>query len=99
MVSCISRTVKFPQCVFIYLNDIIVSSNEEQHLKDLDTVFEILQAHNMKLKKEKCQFMKTETKFLGHIINSKGINVDPGKIKAVSEIQQPKKVTKISWAG
>ena len=32
---------------------------------------------------EKCEFSKTSIKFLGHIIDAKGIHVDPDKVKAI----------------
>ena len=40
----------------------------------------------MNLNPTKCQFGKTELKFLGHLINDKGIQPDPDKIAAISEM-------------
>ena len=40
----------------IYLDDIIIFSSFDQHLECLETVFERLHEHNLKLKASKCEF-------------------------------------------
>ena len=37
----------------------------------------------LKLKPEKCQFLKKEVKFLGHVVSSQGIKTDPEKVATV----------------
>ncbi|KAJ7995641.1 hypothetical protein DPEC_G00246690 [Dallia pectoralis] len=44
---------------------------------------------------EKCQFAMSEIHFLGHVINSQGIRADPGKIKAIMEMPEPKEVADV----
>ncbi|KAI3805346.1 hypothetical protein L1987_27641 [Smallanthus sonchifolius] len=57
---------------------------------------------NRLLKKErlyamfsKCEFWLKEVQFLGHIVNEKGIHVDPAKIEAVKNWSTPKNPTEI----
>ena len=59
---------------FCYIDDIIIHSKTyEDHLKNLDTVFTKLVQANLTLKLEKCKFMVTEVKYLGHKISKDGI--------------------------
>ena len=61
-------------CVFIYLDDILVfSENEEQYVKDLRLVFGKLAEHKLRISLEKCEFLKKSLIFLGHEVTSSGI--------------------------
>ena len=52
--------------VQVYLDDMLVKSiREDNHLKDLQETFDILQSYNMKLNPSKCVFGVTVGKFLG----------------------------------
>jgi len=49
-----------------YMDDIIVfSTTHEEHLKHLQTIFEILQRNHLQINPKKCQFGKSEVIFLG----------------------------------
>ena len=57
-----------------YINDILIFSETlEQHMKNIQMVFERLEQHNLKLKLKKCQFMREEIKYLGFVIGKDGI--------------------------
>ncbi|GKB88853.1 putative reverse transcriptase domain-containing protein, partial [Tanacetum coccineum] len=43
----------------------------------------------------KCEFWILKVLFLGHVIDSKGIHVDPAKIKSIKDWASPKSATKI----
>lgn len=49
----------------------------------------------MKLKLSKCHFFKEETKYLGFIINGKGIKPDLDKVEVIREIPDTKKNSKV----
>src|SRR5213080_2181886 len=87
---------KLDVCVLIYLDDILIySSNIKQHLQDFEEVLEILRKNQMYAKLSKCQFLKEETEYLGFIVSNKGIQVDPKKIKAIQEWEQPRNTTQV----
>ena len=50
---------------------------------------------NLKLKFEKCQFHATEVDFLGYLVNTEGIKVDPIKVKAIQEWPIPTNVREV----
>ncbi|GJP48735.1 hypothetical protein CLOM_g8010 [Closterium sp. NIES-68] len=61
------------KCVIVYLDDIQnYSPTREQHLKDLEAIFSLLQQHRLITKGSKCEFLKQELEFLGHVISIDG---------------------------
>jgi len=67
----------------VYLDDIIIfSTSLEEPILSLKKVFLKLRDANLKVKLDKCEFVKKETEFLGHIITTTGIKPNPKKISA-----------------
>jgi hypothetical protein len=76
--------------VVVYLDDIcIFSKTYDEHLKHIQLVLDILQQHRLTLALHKCEFLKQELLYLGHIISAEGVKVDPAKTKAVDEYTAP----------
>ena len=74
-------------CVLTYLDDLVVYSDTmEQHLKDLEQVFERIRKAGLTLKREKCSFATTEVELLGYIINPQGIKPNPEKVCAIDSL-------------
>jgi hypothetical protein len=79
-----------------YVDDIVVKSRkQEDHPRDLREVFETLRKYGMSLNPEKCVFRVTEGKFLGFQISSRGIEVNPDKVKAVLDMDPPRTVNEV----
>ena len=75
----------------VYLDDILIfGKNKEEHLHRLERVMKRIDNAGLKVNPEKCLFMKEELKFLGHIINSDGIQTDKGKLEAIQNFERPK---------
>ena len=63
-----------PRCAVVYINDItIFSPLMDQHLVDLGEVFKRLDSVNLKINLDKCNFVKSEVKVLGHLVSKQGI--------------------------
>ncbi|CAF4595292.1 unnamed protein product, partial [Rotaria magnacalcarata] len=77
------------QCCLVYIDDVVIfSPTFEQHMTDLERVFQALQSANLTLKASKCQFCRREMRYLGHIITQNGIKPDPDLIKSVTNFPQ-----------
>ena len=70
----------------VYIDYMLVkSTTDELHIAHLFEAFQILRNYNMKLNPAKCAFGVSAGKFLGFIVNHRGIEANPNKIKAVLE--------------
>ena len=74
----------------VYIDDMLVkSTTAELHIAHLTEAFQILKEYNMKLTPAKCAFEVSAGKFLGFIVNNRGIEANPDKIKAVLDMPPP----------
>ena len=58
-------------------------------------VLQVLREHKLYAKFSKCEIWITKVRFLGHVVSSSGVSVDPKKVKAVMSWERPKSVFKI----
>ncbi|GJS60377.1 putative reverse transcriptase domain-containing protein [Tanacetum coccineum] len=74
----------------LFSDDILIySCNEKEHKEHLKTILELLKKEELYAKFSKCEFWINTVKFLGHVIDSSGIHVDPAKIEAVKNWASP----------
>ena len=74
----------------VYIDDMPVKSvKAELHVAHLAELFQVLENYNMKLNLTKCAFGVSIGKFLGFIVNGRGIEANPNKIKVVLDMQPP----------
>ncbi|GKF04166.1 putative reverse transcriptase domain-containing protein [Tanacetum coccineum] len=70
--------------VIVFINDILIySKDEREHEEKLYAKF------------SKCEFWILKVQFLGHVIDSRGIHVDPAKIESIKDWASPKTPTEI----
>jgi hypothetical protein len=74
----------------------VYSKNEEEHEQHLCIILQWLHDHQLYAKFSKCTFWLKEVPFLGHIISTKGIAIDPSKVQEVLDWKSPRLVTQIS---
>ena len=72
---------------------VIKSKIEDALLCNIIKAFQNLRRINIKLNPTKCTFGVKEGQFLGHIIDSTGIKVNPKKIQAVLDMTHPEPET------
>ncbi|GKB87520.1 putative reverse transcriptase domain-containing protein [Tanacetum coccineum] len=76
--------------VIVFIDDILIySKSKEEHDVHLRLVLELLKKEKLYAKFSKCEFWLQEVHFLGHVVNQKGIHVDPSKIEAVKNWKAP----------
>lgn len=74
----------------VYMDDIIVySTSLQEHIENLKKVFLKLEAAQLKVQLDKCEFLQKETAFLGHIVSVDGIKPNPDKIKSIQNFPIP----------
>ncbi|KAL8107682.1 hypothetical protein AgCh_024186 [Apium graveolens] len=82
--------------VVVFFDDILVySPSIEDHIKHLTIVLETLGQHQFYANRKKCEFGQQRLAYLGHIISSVGVAVDPEKIKAIEDWPIPKNLKEL----
>nr|KYP50295.1 Retrovirus-related Pol polyprotein from transposon 17.6 [Cajanus cajan] len=82
--------------VVVFIDDILVySKTKEEHEEHLKVILQTLRERQLYAKLSKCEFWLEEVSFLGHVISSGGIAVDPSKVEAVLKWETPKSVSEI----
>nr|GFB90843.1 reverse transcriptase domain-containing protein [Tanacetum cinerariifolium] len=74
------------------LNKLTDEKEREEHLK---AILELLKKEELYAKFSKCESWIPKVQFLGHVIDSQGIHVDPAKIESVKDWASPKTPTEI----
>lgn len=82
--------------VICYLDDILITGRDtESHLANLEEVLKRLETYNLRLKREKCEFMQNSVSYLGHVIDAMGIHTMKEKTDAIQRAPVPKNVTEL----
>lgn len=75
---------------FAYLDDIIViSSTFEEHVALLLRVLNKLKHANLTVNFEKCNFFRSQLKYLGYVVDARGLRTDPEKVEAIINFPTP----------
>ncbi|GJZ77400.1 putative reverse transcriptase domain-containing protein [Tanacetum coccineum] len=82
--------------MIVFIDDILIySKNEKEHDEHLKLILELLKKEELYAKFSKCGFWLSKVLFLGHVIDSEGIHVDPAKIESIKDWASPKTPTEI----
>src|SRR5213075_2581307 len=79
-----------------YVDDIAVKIRHKgDHLRDLREVFNLMRAHQLKMNPTKSFLGVSSGKFLGFVVTSKGIHLDPKKISAIRDMEPPRSLKEL----
>nr|GEW99379.1 putative reverse transcriptase domain-containing protein [Tanacetum cinerariifolium] len=77
--------------VIVFIDDILIYlKDEKEHKEYLRQILKLLKKEELYVEFSKCEFWIPKIKFLGHVIDSQGIHVDPAKIESVKYWASPK---------
>ena len=85
----------------MYLDDIIIlGSSFDDHLQNLQLVFERVQKAGLKLQPKKCAFLQTSVAYLGHIVSREGVSTDLPRSRKwlLGQCLQTERRSRGSWA-
>ncbi|GKB44032.1 putative reverse transcriptase domain-containing protein [Tanacetum coccineum] len=72
--------------VIVFIDDILIySKTKEKHDAHLRLIMELLKKEELYTKFSKCDFWLSKVQFIGHVIDSEDIHVDPAKIKSIKD--------------
>ncbi|GJT64644.1 putative reverse transcriptase domain-containing protein [Tanacetum coccineum] len=82
--------------VIVFIDDILIySKSKKEHEEHLRQILKLLKKEELYAKFSKCEFWISRVQFLGHVIDCRGIHVDPAKIESIKDWASPKTPTEI----
>nr|GFA48601.1 putative reverse transcriptase domain-containing protein [Tanacetum cinerariifolium] len=82
--------------MIVFIDDILIySKSKQEHEEHLKLILKLLKKEQLYAKFSKCKFSIPKVQFLGHVIESQGIHVDPAKIESIKDWASPKTATEI----
>ncbi|GJY59348.1 putative reverse transcriptase domain-containing protein [Tanacetum coccineum] len=82
--------------VIVFIDDILIySKSKKEHEEHLRQILKLLKKEELYAKFSKCEFWISRVQFLGHVIDYRGIHVDPAKIESIKDWASPKTPTEI----
>ncbi|GJU04447.1 putative reverse transcriptase domain-containing protein [Tanacetum coccineum] len=82
--------------VIVFIDDILIySKSKEDHEEHLKIILGLLKKEKLYAKFSKCDFWLDLVQFIGHVIDSEGVHVDPSKIEAIKNWTAPTTPTEV----
>ncbi|GKD92120.1 putative reverse transcriptase domain-containing protein, partial [Tanacetum coccineum] len=82
--------------MIVFIDEILIySKNKKEHEEHLRLILRLLKNEELYAKFSKCELWLSKVQFLGHVIDSEGIHVDPAKIESIKDWGLPKTPTEI----
>ena len=82
--------------VMAYIDDIVIATETiGDHMDRLREVFQCLREAGFKMRVSKCDFMKSEIKYLGRVVSADGIQPDPKAVTKLRDWDIPRTKTEL----
>ena len=82
-------------CVYNIDDIIVFSCMVHEHMAHLRQALARMQARQLAVKEQKCEFMRHRLTFLGHVVSAGGISPDPTKVEAIAQLAAPADVSQL----
>jgi hypothetical protein len=81
-------------CVVVYLDDVLIFSKTlDEHISHVRSVLKLLLQANLLAQPTKCLFGVPQLEFLGHVVTSRGLEMDPKKVRVIQDWPTPESVS------
>jgi len=81
---------------FVYLDDIvIVTPTFEEHMIWLRKVLDRITSAGLTVNPDKCEFCRSQVRYLGFIVQREGLTVDPEKTRPILEYPAPRNIKQL----
>jgi len=81
---------------FAYLDDIvIVTPTFEEHMVWLKRVLDKITGAGLTVNLDKCEFCRSQVRYLGFIVQGEGLTVDPEKTRPTLEYSAPRNLKQL----
>ena len=78
------------------VDDILLYAKDfKEHVGRVKKLLQRFRDHGVSVSKTKFNFAKPEVKYVGYIVKADGIELDPTKVKAISNFPAPTKLTEL----
>ena len=92
--TCLKKQIG--KTVEAYVDDVVIKTKHVESLvDDLRLIFDNLRTYDIRLNPEKCVFGVPIGKLLGFIVSNRGIEVNPAKIRALSQLATPTELKQV----
>nr|GEZ02445.1 putative reverse transcriptase domain-containing protein [Tanacetum cinerariifolium] len=82
--------------VIVFIEDILIySKSKQEHKEHLKLILKLLKKEQLYAKFSKCELWIPKVQFLGYVIDTQGIHMDPAKIESIKDWASPKTATEI----
>lgn len=95
MMTMAMAGLNYEKCLCYQDDLIIMGRGLLDHNKNLIEVLERLRTVNLKLNPMKCDFLKKEMLYLGHVVTDNGVLPDPEKISAIKNYPIPRSTDEV----
>ena len=77
--------------VQLYIDDCLAATKTRRaHLYVLRKLFEQFDKFDIRLARDKCEFLQSEIRWVGHVLNAEGVRPDPDKLHCIKKIPAPR---------
>ncbi|XP_037571213.2 uncharacterized protein LOC119453257 [Dermacentor silvarum] len=84
------RVLEGLSCVAVVMDDVLVwGRTKDEHDYSLKLVLSRCQQHNLRLNPKKSAFLQPEVRYLGHILTTEGLRLDPERVEDILGMPEP----------